>query len=117
MRSFPVAGQEFIVSQGGGQFPRWSPDGSTIYYWREIDEPVDSLFAARVQTEPTFEVLSQEVVLTGDYVPEYWDIHPDGDKIVVAQPVAASSDSQESGPERFTVIVNWFEELRERVGN
>ncbi len=116
VRSFPDAGREFIVSSGGGQFPRWSPDGGTIYYWRRVNASVDSLFAARVRTEPTFAVLSEDLVLTGDYVPEYWDIHPDGDRIVVAQPAAQSAVAV-GGQERFTVVVNFFEELKERVPN
>ena len=33
VRSFPDARQPDIVSQGGGIFPLWSPDGNTIYYW------------------------------------------------------------------------------------
>ena len=32
VRSFPVPRQPLPVSEGEGQFPRWSPDGTVIYY-------------------------------------------------------------------------------------
>ena len=54
VRSFPDPRQQVSVSQGGGQFPRWSPDGTTLYYWRREDAQIDTLYAARVETEPTF---------------------------------------------------------------
>jgi serine/threonine-protein kinase len=119
VRSFPVPKQQIAVTRNGGQFPRWSPDGQTIYYWDSEDSPIDTLFAASVQTEPTFIVLSREPVLSGDFYPESWDLHPDGDRIVVAQPFRASQVTADgSGPERerFLVVVNWFEELKERLG-
>ena len=33
VRSFPEPRQQVRVSEGGGQFPRWSQDGRTLYYW------------------------------------------------------------------------------------
>ena len=33
VRSFPEPGAQERVSQGGGAYPFWSPDGNTIYYW------------------------------------------------------------------------------------
>ncbi len=74
--------------------------------------------AANVRTEPTFTVLSESLVLTGDYLTEYWDLHPAGDRIVVAQPVASNDQgATASGSERFIVVTNWFEELRQRMGS
>jgi len=108
VRRFPEPQQQFQVSNGGGQFPRWAPDGRTVYYWREDDALIDTLFAARVQTEPAFAVLSREPVLTGSFVAEAWDLHPNGDRIVVVQ----TADLEGEGPERFLVVVNWFEELK-----
>ena len=46
---------------------------------------------------------------------------PDGDRLVIAQVVGMSGSAAAADgavePERFLVVVNWFEELLERVGN
>lgn len=111
VRSFPVAGQQIPISEGGGQFPRWSPDGRTIYYWRAENAAVDTLYAARVTTQPTLAVVSRAPVITGSYLAEDWDLHPDGDRIVVVEASAAQAPQGD-----FLVVVNWFEELRARLG-
>ena len=110
VRSFPQPRQQVRVSEagGGGQFPRWSPDGSLIYYWSAEGLAIDTLYAATVLTEPTFTVLSREVVHTGDYAEENWDLHPDGDRIVAAQPSSPTTFRTD----HLFVVLNIFEELR-----
>ncbi len=51
-------------------------------------------------------------MLIGPYLPELWDLHPDGNRIVVAQAAGLGEDA-EAG--RFLVVVNWLEELERRV--
>lgn len=114
LRSFPDPEQPVAVSEGPGQYPRWSPDGGTLYYWLEQGTPFpDTLVAARIGREPAA-VLSREVVLTGKFSVEDWDLHPDGDRIIIAR----DGGNVEEEPEelRFLVVVNWFEELRSRLG-
>ncbi len=110
VRSFPAPRQQIRVSEGGagGQFPRWSPDGSAIYYWSAEGLAIDTLYAATVATEPTFTVLSREIVHIGDYSEENWDLHPSGDRIVAAQP----SSPTIYDPDHLFVVLNLFEELR-----
>ncbi len=54
-----------------------------------------------------------------DYFRPAWSLHPDGDRLVVPQNVnaAAAPAGEGAEPERFVVVVNWFEELRQRMGN
>ena len=63
-------------------------------------------------------VIEREPVLQGNYEVNTWDLHPDGDRIVVAQDVqaAAASPDQPAEPERFIIYMNFFEELRGVVG-
>ena len=122
VRSFPEARQPEVVSQGGGTFPFWSPDGNTIYYWTLGSSfAVKSLIAARIERGPPFAVTSRETVLTGTYRNLDSDLHPDGDRLVVPQDVGVpEGDGAGVGaqqPERFLVVVNWFEELRQRMGS
>jgi eukaryotic-like serine/threonine-protein kinase len=116
VRSFPTPRQKVIVSQGGGDYPRWSPDGLTLYYWR--GDP-DSLFAAHITREPTFAVLQREFLLSGDFSSFSWDLHPDGDRFIVPRLVQdgpTGEDGEETVPERHIVVVNWFTELRAKMG-
>ena len=65
VRSFPDPGERTPVSEGGGDFPDWSPDGNTVYYWTP---GVGGLFwAARLQREPTPMVLSTDSLFAGNY--------------------------------------------------
>ena len=122
VRSFPGARQPEIVSQAGGRFPFWSPDGGTIYYWTlgPVNAP-KGLIAATIERGPPFVVASRDTVLTGTYLGVSSDLHPDGDRLVIVQDVRAAgvnaTADEAPEPERFLVVVNWFEELLERMGN
>ena len=113
VRSFPRAGPPIPVSDGPVDRPRWSRDGNAIYYWRS-ESPVDSLMRARVRTEPAFEVLSNELVLAGEFRrPGTWDLHPDGDRFIIAVPVEPDAGPDgEAGGTRHVTVVNWLTELR-----
>jgi Tol biopolymer transport system component len=51
IRSFPEPGERTLVSQGGGEYPLWSPDGNTVYYWglSEVVGAQDTFMAARIR--------------------------------------------------------------------
>jgi len=117
VRSFPEPRQPTIVSSGGGWSPRWSPDGNTVYYWRGQETGVDTLYAARVQRDP-FAVLSTEVVLSGNYVSNGWDLHPGGDRFIVPRRTGLNLGSPEEGavPVRHYIVTNWFTELLGALG-
>ncbi len=121
VRSFPEPGARERVSPGAGRFPFWSPDGNTIYYWTPGQGSALTLMGARVQRGPPFVVTNTDSILEGPYQQLNWAIHPDGDRIIVTREVTSlSAEAPGDGPaspERFLVVVNWFEELLERVGN
>jgi len=120
VRGFPVPGARERVSDGGGRAPTWSPEGNTIYYWAS-GSGGSTLVAARVRRGPPFVVTRRDSLFSGPYDNGDWDLHPDGDRLIVtafgAAPDAGAADGgAEFAPERFLVVVNWFEELRERLG-
>ena len=119
IRSFPEPGERTPVSQGGGEYPFWSPDGNIVYYWSvPVAGSDESTFmAATVRRDPTPVVQRRDSLFTGIYVGSGWSLHPDGDRLVVPQPVLAGQEGVDSETERFIVVVNWFEELRQRMGN
>ena len=122
IRSFPEPGAATMVSQGGGASPSWSLDGNTVYYWTdgEGSPALDMLMAARLGRDPTPVVLSRAPVFVVQYALSMGsDLHPDGDRVLVPLGVAATTNQGGAGgpEERFVVVVNWFEELRQRLGN
>jgi Tol biopolymer transport system component len=118
VRSFPDPQQPVRVSLDEGAVARWSPTGDTIYYWKS--GPVDTLFAARLQRDPTVSVLSREPLFWANYSHAGSDLHPDGDRWVIPQRVrAATPQGTEDAPvepERFFIVTNWFTELRAALG-
>jgi serine/threonine-protein kinase len=116
VRSYPDPGPPIQVSEGGGDRPRWSREGDRLFYWK-TDGDVNSLMMARVRTEPSFQVLSTEVVLTGRYNPGTWDLHPDGDRMVIAVDDDGRTDDEEEAEEPvYLAVVNWFSEMRAALG-
>jgi serine/threonine-protein kinase len=107
--AFPDAGAPRRVSADGGTEPQWGPAGRELFYRNGR-----ALMAAAVETTPDFRVRSRAVLFEGPYT--HWvyhsnyDVHPDGDRFVMIKPVEAVST-------RLVVVLNWFEELKARVGN
>ena len=121
IRSFPVFGERTPVSRGGGEFPFWSPDGDTVYYWTLSGTGGggrDAFVAARIGRNPTA-VLSTDTLFTGDYFRPASHLHPEGDRLIVAQQadLSATTEGTAEEPVRFIVVTNWAEELRRRAGN
>ena len=69
LRSFPEPREPTLVSERGGRFPQWSPDGRTVYYWTIPSGGASTFMAARVQRDPTTVVLSRDSLFSGNYAP------------------------------------------------
>lgn len=99
----------------GGYTALWSPDGREIFYLNG-----DSILSVSVETEPAFRLGKPEVLFRGIYAAgrpndlQPWDISPDGQRFLMMKEVGPST-SPDSGPSKINVVVNWFEELKQRV--
>ena len=75
--------------------------------------------AAEVEADSVFRVLRSETLFTvgGNYLFQdggsYYDIGPDDERFLMLRVLGFGGDS---GDSRFILVVNWFEELRERLG-
>ena len=96
------------VSVGGGVFPHWSADGSELFYRRLSDWYVMGI---PIVTDTTFEPGLPVVVLGKPYASGDYDVAPDGRFLMMAR---NAPDGETRGP-RINVVLNWFEELKERV--
>ena len=123
VRPFPDvdSGGQQMVSDSGGNSPLWSPDGKELYYRNG-----EATLAVPVETEPTFNPGKPVTLFRGAYFSmvlsgigiQYtpWDIHPDGNRFLMMKPAAVTGDKSESAtPRKINIVLNWFEELKERV--
>jgi Tol biopolymer transport system component len=122
---FPeVGGGRWQVSTSGGDSPLWSPDGRELFYRSD-----DAVMAVSVHAEPTFSVTTPIVLFRGAYFSPSsaglsslsnghysWDISPDGRRfLMIKLPVSMGAAPAAENPRKINVVLNWFEELKQRV--
>ncbi len=110
VRGFPEPIGQWRVSEGLAFDPAWAPDGSALYY---VSPP--NMMKVDVSTEGTFSFGQPTILFTWSYdsggrLERGYDIHPDGDRFLVA------SGSGSGGFGDVYIVTNWFEELKERMG-
>ena len=109
VRPFPEVNKgKWQVSTSGGSHPVWSPNGRELFY-----RYGDSLMAAAVETEPTFKPGKTEALFQGKY-DSSWDISPDGKRFLMMKEPGATTTAA-GGPQKINIILNWLEELKQRV--
>ena len=116
VHSFPVITGRHGVSPGLGTDPIWRPDGRTLYY-----RSGSQFLAVEVTTEPGFAVSAARLLFDEPrYMREQnvgwvrnWDVHPDGSRFIMV----ATQGGGGGGLTEVYLVVNWFEELRERMGS
>jgi serine/threonine-protein kinase len=116
VRPFPDVNKgKWQVSMSGGDLPLWAPGGKELFYRNG-----DSVMAVAVQTEPTFKPGKTETLFRGPYVQRSsmnahpWDISPDGKRFLMMKEAGATPSAAE-GPRKINIVLNWFEELKQRV--
>jgi Tol biopolymer transport system component len=115
VRPFPdVNKRKWPVSTSGGYNALWSPDGRELFYYTG-----DAVMAVPVETEPDFKPGKPEVLFRGSYYCPagfsdiiYWDIDPNGKRFLI---VKEAKQARTEVPRKINIVVNWFEELKQRV--
>ena len=107
VQPFPLPGTDYTkVSIDGGEDPRWSRDGRTLFY-----RSADNMMAVRFDnnSDPGApEVLFPDVYEGPVRGRASYDTAPDGRLLMVKTP-------PELLPRQVNVVVNWFEELKRLV--
>ncbi len=107
----PGTGAKRRITHGGGTKLVWSRNGRELFYVND-----GQLWAMGIQTEPTLDwhdpVALFEVPWMRSIPGLSYDVTPDGQRFVFVQPPAGESDDP---PRQIHVVLNWFEELKERV--
>ena len=115
VRPFPqVNGRRWQISARGGTRPAWARTGRELFY---LDEE-DLLTALPVRTSgPEFTAGNPVRVLDTKYatpqVRRTYDVSADGQRFLMMKESATGDPN--TTPARMIVVLNWFEELKERV--
>jgi Tol biopolymer transport system component len=108
VRPFPdVDGGKWTVSTSGGEDPRWSRDGRTLFFISG-----QKLLSAEVSTDPTFSSRPpQKAFDLIDYqptgIPFPFDVSPDGKRILLDGPARRKAD--------IVVVQNWLADVEQRA--
>jgi serine/threonine protein kinase len=100
------------VSNNGGFSPIWSPDGSELFY-----RTGNEIMAVTVKSSTTFEFEKPIKLFSDSYVRfnlvngSDWDISPYDNRFLMLKNIVSESNN----PIEINIVLNWFEELKERV--
>ncbi len=123
VRPFPdVDSGKVQVSTEGGIMPYWAHNGEELFF---VEPSTLNMMGARFETTPRFRVVEREPLFTippryeGSLVGLLYDVTQDDQRFLMARPYEGAGVEAGDGGEAnsFVLVQNFFEELRERVGN
>ncbi len=109
VRPFLRTGAKVKVSTGRAFIPKWSPDGTEIFYRSE-----DKVMAVSVSVqEDTFRAQNPRLLfeVKGTQCLGPYDVAPDGNRFLFYRTVSEAKEQSQQP----TVVVNWFEELKAKA--
>jgi hypothetical protein len=110
VRPYPGPGGKWQISIEGGTEPVWNPKGRELFY-----RSGNKMMAVDVITQPTFSAGKPKMLFESPYVPtprsfQDYDVSPDGQRFLMLK-----AGQQAQTPDQINVVVNWTEELRQKV--
>ena len=116
---FPPTGDVNRISLDGGFFPLWSlADGTALLYQTGLRAGPPHIESVDVRLLPDFSITeAEELSIPGLFLAgaRHWDITPDGERFLRVVDQASLTVSGEPATPRIHIVLNWFEELKERV--
>jgi serine/threonine-protein kinase len=116
VRPYPEVGTgRWQVSSGGGEQPKWSRDGRTLFYLGPT-----SLMESTVRDGASFAhdtpkaVLDRQSYYYNGLPPRLYDVSPDGQRFLLMKLPGPDTEA-DTAPPQFIVVTNWIEELKQRV--
>jgi len=111
VQPYPGPGGKWQISTEGGNEPAWNPNGRELFY-----RSGDKMMAVEIATQPSFAAGKPRMLFEGQYqltpgaFPNY-DVSPDGQSFLMLKP----SEQAQAAPTQINVVLNWFEELKQKV--
>jgi serine/threonine-protein kinase len=118
VRAFPGPGGRWLISNGGGTSPTWSPKRNELYF---LNNDVRLMVATFVVAGDTFRPDVPRLWSGTRVAPRgagrWFNLHPDGERFVVAVGAPGREDSARSDArsKNYVFVFNFFDELRRRV--
>jgi serine/threonine-protein kinase len=119
IQPYPPTGVKYEISQTGGAWPIWAPNGRELLYRLNVtDNNVPKLNAVTISTQPVPAFTSETALPVQGFVPvinyREYDIFPDGRELVMVFPATQTPAAPPPTP-RIHAVLNWVEELKARV--
>jgi len=111
VQPYPGPGGKWQISTEGGTEPAWNPNGRELFY-----RSGNKMMAVDITNQPAFAVGRPRLLFEGQYLttvatfPNY-DVSPDGQRFLMLKPV----EQEQAAPTQINVVLNWFEELKQKV--
>ncbi len=105
VRPFPSAEGKRQVSTGGGDWPKWHPNGKELFYLNG-----DKMIVVDVETEGELTLGDPRLLFEKSLANPYYDVTPDGQRFVMIE----EGESQPA-PTQLILVQNWGEELKRLV--
>jgi Tol biopolymer transport system component/tRNA A-37 threonylcarbamoyl transferase component Bud32 len=111
VQPYPGPGGKWQISTEGGTEPVWNPNGRELFY-----RSGNKMMAVDAATQTSFSVGSPRMLFEGAYLTTqftlpYYDVSSDGQRFLMVKP----TEQALAGPTQINVVLNWFEELKQRV--
>ena len=111
VQPYPGPGGKWQISTEGGTEPAWNPNGRELFY-----RSGNKMMAVDIATQPGFAAHKPRVLFEGQYQPTpatfpNYDVSPDGQRFLMIKP----SEQAQAAPTQINVVLNWFEELKQKV--
>jgi eukaryotic-like serine/threonine-protein kinase len=109
VQPYPGPGSKLEISTEGGTEPRWAHDGEIFY------RSGDKMMVVQTTLKSSFSADKPNVLFEGRYVPTLatkanYDVTPDGKRFLMVK-----ASEQDTSATQINVVLNWFEELKQRV--
>jgi len=117
VQPFPaVSGVKHRITQTGRSMAMWSPDGDELFY-RPSPVGEATLLSIGLPNGPGSTFTGEQTLPVGEFViagdSRDYDITPDGERFLMV--LRAQAESGTLYEPRIDFVLNWFEELEERV--
>jgi len=118
VRPYPEVGSggPWLVSTSGGEYPLWSPDGKELFYRignTIMGIPIEPGVIFKKKGRPQELFQGNYVAFTGGGM---WDIHPETKRfLMLKEGTTTNEESAATTGNRISIVLNWFEDLKDRV--
>ena len=112
VRPFPnLQEAKWQISTQGGREPKWAHSGDELFY-----RSGEGMMAVTITTQPIFRTGTPRLLFEDPYIrtrtptTAHYDVSADGQRFLMVQ-----EEAQQAEATQINVVLNWFEELKERV--